>query len=1007
MKYLKALITIILVGVAIAISAILFYGWYLGQVILQSTYGTKAEVDFWATWTLDNNVFLASFLLAFLSSMIMLPQRSTLISFMTAISQTGPIVRRLDLRTGILWRLCQFGGFFLFYISSGGYSFTGQNVAFLLLLLQRGSISISDTQLHQLFALPFYPDTSAETIISLIPAMEAYQLWLGFLATVLVVTAARILLSMLTDMMSDRRDIYVIISKTLFAVSLIVILEILSVPMWTVNAGTYLSFIALIVGLGASIFGAISFMVMRVRRGGVQQRQRSKIIQLEEDLARLQGEMQSVRKEYESGAMSIEDYKRRVSLLMEDQSHITNELRRLKLERLIPFTGSPRNFALLSIFLIAVVILLPTVEVLYYGIPMNGEKYTEWKFNTETSKEIAITNWASGLDAMDTRPIDDLTSNATPESEVEFLTTVRQWDQEASYLRMKNQIGTNWMELADSDIVYLKGHEYWIAPLTFDYSTISTSFIAQHIFYTHTEGMVVLDAYSGDIVEGTDLVSLFNRSGIINTYYGEGSGFRDVTFVNVPGYEEVGGDQFYGTPDYTLTGFESSYFMFTLNPEAWSFMGDDMDMLVQRDVVSRVRSILLQGLTADKDPYIVVDPSGNIYYAVSVFIDYRLATGYAHESYMRFIGVVLVDIENGKLDFYAPPSTNSTFFIDGIYMSYYDWQETPGWLQSQIKWPEDLYERQLDIAYIYHVDRAETWLSGSEFHQAPIDSDTRYIIGRISGQDRFIAMHNAEFFESQGRNLAGVYVVGCGAFDFGQFVFYSAAVGGDAGYSTLLGPNAAVQAFETDDTVRTQLQLWGEHRYGNRLLYHLGGDLFFVVPVFLVVETSTEGVIQKLGGVGLVDAETGERVTLGANVVEAYYKMFGLLNQTVVEEGEVGIESAVLSPLTIESGDFTSLVMMLRNNDNIYHNLSLDITVAAGNFSVLWHDQEIVPTLHPSNTTFTLDIGSLGPGDLYGTTPLISATLPAGIVSAQYLIEVTLRTEEGVTDTITLILTVT
>ena len=35
---------------------------------------------------------------------------------------------------------------------------------------------------------------------------------------------------------------------------------------------------------------------------------------------------------------------------------------------------------------------------------------------------------------------------------------------------MKNQIGTNWMQLADSDIVYLNGHEYWIAPLTFDYA---------------------------------------------------------------------------------------------------------------------------------------------------------------------------------------------------------------------------------------------------------------------------------------------------------------------------------------------------------------------------------------------------------------------------------------------------------------------------------------------------------------------------------------------------------
>ncbi len=1008
MKITHILVVILVAGVITAIFASIFYGWYLGQVIFQSTYSKKAGgADFWATWTLDNNVFLASFLLAFLSALITLPQRSTSLTFVSALSHAGPLFRRLDVRSAIAWRLLEFGGFFVFYVSTGGYAITGQNMAFLLLLSQRGSISISGDQLSTLFALPFHPGVTSEVIVDLVPAMEAYQIFLGFAATLLVVTAGRITLSMFADMMSPRRDSYVIISKTLFALALVMVVEILGVPMWTVDAGTYLSYMALIVGLGASLIGGTMFMGMRLRLGGAKQRLQGKITQLEEDLVRLAGEMQSVRKEYEAGAMSMEDYRKRVDLLMEDRSHISRELKRLKIERLIPFTGSSRNFALLSVFLIGLVVMLPIAQLFLYDIPMNGDEYLDWKFGYQTSKEIAVTNWASGLDNMQTQPISALTSNATPESEVEFLSSVRQWDQEASLLRMKNQIGTNWMELADSDIVLLNGHEYWIAPLTFDYGTISTSFISEHIYYTHTEGMVVLDAYSGDIVEGGNLVALLNRSAPIDTYYGEGSGFYDTAFVNIPGYDEVGNTTYDKAPDYTLRGFESAFYMFTLSPQAWSFMGDDLNILVQRDVVSRVQSILLQGLTVDRDPYIVVDPNGHLYYAVSVFIDYRLSTGYAHENYMRFLGVVLVDINDGSLQFYKQPAVSSDYFIDSTYMSYYDWKEVPDWLQSQLKWPEDLYERQLDVAYIYHVKDGVTWLSGSQFHQAPEGSDTRYVVGHIGGEDRFIAMHNAEFYDSQGRNLAGVYIMGCGDKDFGNLIFYSAGVEGQPGYSTLLGPNAAVQAFETDDTVRTQLQLWGNHRYGNRLLYHLGGGLFFVIPVFLVVETSTEGVIQKLGGVGLVDAQTGQRVTLGANVVEAYYRMFGLLNQTVVQEGEVGIESAVLSPATVDSGSFTALLLMLRNNDNVYHNLSLDISVAAGDFSVVWHNETLAPVLNPMNTTFTLNIGQLGPGDVYGTSPQISALLPVGIVSAQYIIELTLRTEEGVVDSIALIMTVT
>ncbi|MFW9888190.1 MAG: UPF0182 family protein, partial [Candidatus Thorarchaeota archaeon] len=483
----------------------------------------------------------------------------------------------------------------------------------------------------------------------------------------------------------------------------------------------------------------------------------------------------------------------------------------------------------------------------------------------------------------------------------------------------------------------------------------------------------------------------------------EGAGFSDVVFVNVPGFTEIGNDTFPGQPDYTLSGFESFFYILTMGPEAWSFLGRDMDMLVQRDVVARVQSIMLQGLTVDSDPYIVVAPDGALYYAVSVFIDYPLATGYAHENYVRFMGTVLVDIQTGELDFYKSP-IEGDFFLDNTYKNYYNWKDTPNWLQSQMKWPEDLYERQLEIAYIYHVHDGIVWQGGNDFHQAPVGSDTRYIIMRILGEERFVAMHNSEFLESAGRNLAGIYVMGCGDKDFGVLRFFKA---GEEGYSTLLGPTAAVQAFETNDAVRTQLQLWGAHRYGNRLLYHLGGDLFFVVPVFLEVETSADRVIEKLGGVGLVDAQTGERVTLGDNVVEAYYEMFGLLNQTTVGTGEVGFESAMFSPITVSSGDAANLVTLLRNNDNVSHDLTMDIVIATGNFSVNWHGTNVVPTEYPSNTTFALNIGNVGPGDLYGTTPLVTAYLPTGLVVAQYLVQLILRTEEGIVDTISLILTVT
>ncbi len=1006
MRFLRIIIILIIIIAVGIIAGGAAYGWWLGQTIYITMFDAKASIGFWETWTLENNVFTASLLLAILSSFITIWTRSTSLSFISALSQTGSHLKKLDIRTAILWRLLQLGGFFLYYVSIGGYSLTGQNVAFLMMLMGDGAISVTPNQIGTLFSLPFYPGTTAASIQDLIPAMEAYQLYVGLISTILVVTAARLVLSVITDLLLQRRDIFVVVSKGLLVVSLVLVLEILSVPTWTVNAGTWMSYLALIIGLGASLVGSVVFMVVRVRSGDVQQRLKSKIASLEGDLARLQGELLSLRQEYEAGAIGAEDYRTRVNMLMEDRIHISNELRRLKIERLFPIGGSQKSFGLVAAFLIVIVVMLPVIQGLYYGIQMDGDRYIDWKFNLQTTKEIEITTWAAGLSGFEIKPIESLTVNTTPESEIESLTNVRQWDQTASYLRMRNQIGTNWMQLADSDIVLLKDHEYWIAPLTFDTGATWTSFINQHILYTHTEGIVVLDAFSGELVEDANLVSLFNRTKDVNFYYGEGRGFNDVVFVNVPNFQEVGNTTFEGVPDYTLRGFESFFYFFTMGPEAWSYLGRDMDMLVERDVLSRVSSVMLQGLSVDSDPYVVVSPTGDLYYAVSIYIDYRLSTGYAHENYMRFMGVCLVDIETGGMEFYSAPHSDEGLFLDITYKNYYDWQEMPDWLQSQLKWPEDLYERQLEIAYIYHVKSGEQWSTGVDFHQAPEDSGTRYVIMNIEGVERFVGYHNSEFRLSTAHNLAGIYIMGCGDTDFGNFTFYKA---GEDGYSNWLGPIAAQQAFETNDKVRTQLQLWGEHRYGNRLLYHLGGELFFVIPVFLEVETSQNRVIQKLGGVGLVDVKTGDRVELGESVVEAYYKMFGLLNQTIVEEGEVGFESIIFNPVTINSGEFSNLVTLMRNNDNVTQHLYMDIVVApSSNFSIFWHGTEVTPTIYAGeNQTFTLDIGNVGPGDLYGTSPKVTAFLPEGIVLAQYLVQIILRTDDGVVDQVSLLLTIT
>ena len=115
MKMLRVIVYIVILAGAIAAIAATVYGWLLGQTIFISTYNTKAGVDFWATWTLNNNIFTASLLLAILSSLITVWSRSTFLSFVSALTQTGPPTKlRLDQKSAVAWRLMEFAGFFLY-----------------------------------------------------------------------------------------------------------------------------------------------------------------------------------------------------------------------------------------------------------------------------------------------------------------------------------------------------------------------------------------------------------------------------------------------------------------------------------------------------------------------------------------------------------------------------------------------------------------------------------------------------------------------------------------------------------------------------------------------------------------------------------------------------------------------------------------------------------------------------------------------------------------------------
>jgi len=499
------------------------------------------------------------------------------------------------------------------------------------------------------------------------------------------------------------------------------------------------------------------------------------------------------------------------------------------------------------------------------GYSLNWNNYwTEYEWKPTTMKQIHVTRWVAGLGGTLNEPLSNLPAGNTST----ILSLVRQWDHDASYTKMKNQIGVNWMRLSESHIIYLNGHEYWAAPTTINYPT--EDWISHHLIYTHSARIIVIDSHTGEYVSVQDAFGVKTEPSI---YYGEE--LSDDVYIHVRGFKEIGNASYTGEPDYVLSGWQRMLWFLVREGQvgfAFSPPQDSIMMLHKRDVHERIEDVLIYGLATDRATYLVTD-GNSIYYLVQVYINYPIHSGFSVSNYLRFFGVVLVDIEDGRMYPYVVAEPDG-FLVD-FYRNYYpSWKSLPDWLVPQMRYPEDLLGThdnpgQLDVDFRFHVDDPFVWRSGSDFYERPEATEVLYVLVTSGSRADFVGVQLVEYQASPGRNLAGLYIA-YGGNHLGTLVLYSIS----NSTTQLIGPSAALQALETDDYVRQQLTLLPNYRLGNILLYMIGNRLYYFIPVYINTEVQN-AVITKMAFITVVDATTGAKVAVGADSSQAYYAISG------------------------------------------------------------------------------------------------------------------------------------
>lgn len=519
---------------------------------------------------------------------------------------------------------------------------------------------------------------------------------------------------------------------------------------------------------------------------------------------------------------------------------------------------APKVFACLLIFCLAILpMLAPQLVSSLVVEPYMQGKRQEYSWNPAYLPSIEFTNWAYETDTVEKSNVSILTTNST-----DVLEHVRIFTDSAAKLNMKPHVGpNNWMSIdsATPDIIYNNetGREYWVSPLTLvlpPYGGDVDVWRATHMLLTHSEKILAVDALSTEI---TDFQTLCGLNQTPQVYYDEGGLWKstDEVYINITGFPEThitdynGPTSYDGAADYIFSGFWRMWKFYGM--WRWDFAsGDygDIKTLVDRDIHARVNNILLPRMTLAPDPYPVCDGKGNIYELFWVWIDWKPSHGYAdyaqdkgYDQILRKFAVVLVNLKDGKIDGYLMNKQRSDYIL-GFYRNWYsNWNKTiPSWLQEQLRYPEDLLERQIDV-YNYYFQKDFQQFQRNKFYELTTDSagnvieDVRFIIVPINGVMKWSAVRLVEWYKLGSRNLVGAYIAPGGA-DTGKIYLVDLEnvkqLAPEETSPAIIGPSIAISAINSNPEIKTQLELHKNWEPGNILWYSTAGRFYYIVPYY-------------------------------------------------------------------------------------------------------------------------------------------------------------------------------
>ena len=426
----------------------------------------------------------------------------------------------------------------------------------------------------------------------------------------------------------------------------------------------------------------------------------------------------------------------------------------------------------------------------------------------------------------------------------------------------------------------------------------SDTWVNRHLQYTHGYGLVMNPVTEANrqgeprliirnippLSESSDLV--INNPAI---YYGENSTGYYIVNTGVPElHYPVGDENVYihydgegGIPvKNLLRKLLFAWELGDINILLSDYINPESQLQIWRSVQQRISKIT-PFLQLDSDPYLVLN-DGRLFwiqdaYTTSSYFPY--SQRYRNRfNYIRNSVKIVVDAYHGSVDYYVVDEEDPVL---QVYSSLFpelfkSVDEIPGGLDAHFRYPQDLFEVQLETFSRYHMTRPQVFYNQEDLWARPNEKyggrqilmEPYYVLARLPGEETMEFMLISPLTPENRDNMISWMAAKSDPGSYGELIVYRLPK-----ERLIYGPAQIEARIDQDPEISMQIALWDQRGSrvirGNLMVIPIENSFLYVEPVFLLADGVEIPQLQR------VIVAIGDYIAMQPTIQEAIYEIFG------------------------------------------------------------------------------------------------------------------------------------